>query len=154
MNHAPRLAALAAFVLLSCAQAADLTGVLTEYLLNKVSPTQENTRSPGVQARMWDRPARLNADRLLMVFAYGISTDHWTLIIIDPHSPAQDYLGSRTLTLLGKLTKPTVMFVYRIESGRFQGYPVEDAVDQGHHLVEIYTPKMASMTPELSQYVK
>ncbi len=149
-----QVAALAAFMLLSCAQAADLTGVLSDYLLNKIPPTQENTKSPGVQVRMWNKPARLNADRLLMVFAYGISTDHWTLIIIDPHSPAQDYLGSHTLTLLGKLTKPAVMAIYRIESGRFQGYLVEDAVDQGHHLIEIYTPKMASTTPELTQYVK
>ena len=150
----PVLPALTALLLLSSARAADLTPRIAEFLLNKVPPSRENTRSAGVQGRVWNKPAGLQAERLIFIFAYGISQDHWALIFQNPRAPLADYLGSNKLTLLGRLSKPTPITIYRIDGGRFQGYFAEDGIDSGQHLLELFTPRMAAMTPELARYLK
>ncbi|WP_425146754.1 hypothetical protein [Deinococcus sp.] len=148
----PALTVLAALLLSSSARATDLTGVLTDYLLNKVPPTLEDTKTQGLQQRMWINPKGLAASKLLFVFTYGVSQDHWALVLNDYHLPRSTYFGTDKFTYLGKLNSGSS--IYRLGGGRFKGFFVEQGTQKGIRLLSLVTPQFAALSPEMSRLIK
>ncbi|WP_407540027.1 hypothetical protein Q0M94_01105 [Deinococcus radiomollis] len=178
----PQIAVLAAFTLLPCAQAADLTGVLSDYLLRKVPPTESKvidmSQYPGMSdilkgmarmtktdlARMkasliaqtmsWKNPANLNADSLAFVYLYKLGPDYWTLVLSNPRQPLSDYLGTAQLRLVGQTPSATPLNIYRVEGGRFSGFLAEDGVVRGTRTVVLLTPQIVAESPAMARYLK
>ena len=183
----PKGAALTAFMLLSfalvsSAGAADLTGVISDYLLRKVPPTESRvidlSQSPGMsdlikgmaqltkadasrmkasliaQTMVWRNPANLNAESLAFIYLYKLGPDYWTLILNNPRQPLSDYMGTAQLRLVGQTPSATPINIYRVEGGRFSGFLAEDGVVKGARMVVLLTPQVAAENPAMARYLK
>jgi hypothetical protein len=149
----PLLSALMLLVLYSGAQAADLTRLYADYLTGKAAPNEISPSSTDLQAKVWWNPAHFGA-KALMLLSKSMSRNLWILVIIEPSRPATDYYGSTRLRFLGKLNTLKKVSAYRIESGRYQGFYVEDGLEDGRHMLSIFTPEMAAVTEGLKNYTR
>jgi len=173
---------IAALLTLPGARAADLTGVLSDYMLRKVPPTESKvvdmSQYPGMtdvlkgvsqisktdveklkasliaQTTLWKNPAKLNAQSLVFIYLYKLGPDYWTLLLTKPRQPLSDYMGTTALRLVGQTPSATPLNVYRVEGGRFSGFLAEDGVVKGDRRVVLVTPQVAAESPALAQYLK
>ncbi|ULH14405.1 hypothetical protein MF271_10170 [Deinococcus sp. KNUC1210] len=162
----PVFAALVGFLALSHATAADLSGIITDYLLNKVSPTTTSIVGPKqnplavteVQTKVWQNPKGLNADELDFMYMYKISKDAWTFFIKNPRLPLSEYMGTTKIIPKGKrfvsASSKDFMSVYLIDGGRFKGYLAQDGVLQGKRIITLLTPLLAQSSPNTAKYLK
>lgn len=167
---------------LPSARAADLTGVISDYLLRKVPPTESRvidmTQEPGTSdmlnalARMsktdpakvkasmifqmitWQNPARLNAEALGFFYLYKLGPDYWTLVLKNARQPLSDYVGTTQVRLVGQTKSAKPLNIYRVEGGRFGGFLAEDGTVDGTRLTVLMTPQTAAESKVLAQYLK
>ncbi|GGR14585.1 hypothetical protein [Deinococcus ruber] len=138
----------------SSARAADLTRALLEYLTTKTPPSESSYMSKEVYVRIWTHPLLLNADAIMLTTSKNNGIGGWFLVIINPRLPISDYLGSNKVVFLETQVQPKKVNVFRVDGGRLRGFYIEDGIEDGNHMLAIFTPAMAAKTRGLSKYIK
>lgn len=164
------LKATVTFLLFTQAQAADVSGAITDLLLRKLAPDHTLNIPAGVlgkrpelgpisgavQVSGWDNPPRLEAGSLIFYYFYELGKDYWFVYIPRPRLPLSDYLGTGDYKLAAVTSNdPKNSYrIYRINGGRFKGFILEEGYVRGKPGLLIFTPQIVTKSPNILKYLK